>query len=465
MGDELPFFGIDLGGPYTGTIYQDRLVLAGAASTSDLVVASKIGDWNDFRQSTRTVESPQQGESGILTTLEDAFWFQQTSSRTNTYHSLLQQEGLFIFGDLGEAVIPRGRFSAEDVRVNENSWYGTDIGRPALIVSGLVVFIQSGGRDIRGFNWNEVERKYIAPSLLDRSGAIIDGARDMTFAPSEGRRADTVFVVAGDGRAGVMSLRHDAPHYAWNLWETGPGTRTEEGDSKEPVHKILGVAAPLGNLVAIVQRDNQVFLETLNRDEGALCDGFHWTQEDIEGRDIPAAPSRWEPSAGLVAVIRAPGPESGREIRTMVTDVTVQDGRFVVMRDGELTTDLFPERTETNLLAPEETLEIGYAYGRVVETLPFIAPSQSGSRRSVTKSRILDVAVDFAADAEPQTVTLGVGGRTRRILSREEGGRTAGEQIKKRRFGGQAGWKYRAAVRLEFNEPVEIAGIATKAVG
>lgn len=435
-----PLVGIDMGGAACATVYQDRLVLAGTATISDLLMVSKTGVWDDMRigiDNEQGVPVPEEG--GV-----SGFWLQQVSSRTNTFSRMVQQDGLLIFGDLGEAVIPQDIFNAERTAIRENSWYGSDVGRTPLIVSGNVVFIQSGGRDLRIFNFNEVEGKYLAPSLLDRSGQVFTRALDMTYTPSHRRKADTVYVVDDEGRVPVMVMKLSEPTHAWGIWETGPDT-----------HRVLAAAAPLGRLVFLVERNGTVSLETLASDDaGQVLDGIVVRQtgeDEDEGFGTPVPPATWgNVDATDIGAPRVLIRSMDGTIRLYDDPVTVASGAFVGMPAFED-------------VQPGDVLEIGWPYDRIVETLPFVANTQSGTRRSVTKSRILDVAVDFAEGATPAEVAIGVGGRVKQSPVRTAMRDTS--TINRRRFGGRAGWKDRVAVRMVFSEPVEIAGMATKAVG
>ena len=468
-----PLVGIDAGGANTAAIYQDRLVLAGTHAVTDLVMASRTGEWDQFRLGeTRQDES---GANVFVSTPADGFWFQQASARANTFHAILQQEGMFLFGDLGEANIPRGIFQADQVAIDENSWHGSDPGRTPLIISGLAVFIQKGGNDIRGFNWNEVERKYVAPSVLDKAGQIAPGFVDMAFSLSGGRRADTLYAVSEDGRVPVMTLKHQDPNYAWNVWETGP--MTEDGNGRPmPMHKVIGAAAPLGRQAFLVDRNGEIGVETLDMTEEQTCDGISFTRGVDEDASVFANRLAAEVSWGEVSAMDEMAPyvcirrADGNVERFQVRDA---NGRMMDARVGvsggritNIPVELLPDASLDPIahpVNPGDSIEIGWPYMRIVETLPFIAPSQSGTRRSVTKSRILDVAVDFTPDATPRNIRLGVGGRMK-LTKNLRAVRDAGS-INRRRFGGRAGWKDRVAVRLEFDEPVEMVGIATKAVG
>ena len=374
-----PLIGIDYGGPNTGIVHANRLVLAGSEVVPDLVMASHVGfrpdDATDADVDFRTQTTSEEGD--IRITDAHGFWFRQTSPRQNTFHAMLQQEGLFFFGDLGEATIPPGPFSATQVVMRENSWYGSDIGRTVLIVGGQVIFVQTGGRDIRGLDWNETQRKYVAISLIATAGAVFSTALDVTYVPSAGREGETVFVIDDRGDAAVAVIAADQPWPAWTRWTTGPAT-----------HRILAATSPRGRTTFLVDRDGVVALETLDE-----------TQEADVVLDAEGAVASSQP------------------------------------------------------------------FDRVLETLPFVARSQTGSKRSVRKSRIMDLAVDYDGEY-PDGVTARVRttGRAREKV-KVDTGKPDRSNLRRVRYGGRRGWSDRSRVEMTFSQHVRIAGLSYKAAG
>ena len=422
-----PLYGIDNGGPRAGIVHQGRVVLVGSPVIPDLVMASKVGDVEpggidaDDNPPVDFALTERVGQEDVATPAS-GFWFEQVSARGNAFHAVVEQEGLFIIGDQGESTIPAGPFTAAQVEIRENSWYGTERGFIPLIVGGLVLFVQAGARDLRGINWDEVSRKYIAPSLLERSGQVFGrtpldrdfvrrlqrvdravGAVDIASSVSSGRRPDSAYVVDADGRIAIFML----PAGAWCHWETAQGAFT-------------GIAAPGPNLVFLVERDGVVGVEYFDRDEA------HFQGEDT-----------W----------RDPG------------------GQFITAR---------------------------------FQTLPFVAQSRTGTKRGVTKSRVLQVIVDFVTrtigrvpQARPDLVTgldlnfLWVGYRRPLLSVDPDTGVTTQvdrpyikkwprrtnfvdantEDIVGVKWGGMSGWRRRAGIGLQTVDPCEIAGIAYKASG
>ena len=461
--------GPDLGGASAVAVHQDRLVLAGSSAISDLVLASRAGsERTDFRLATTDATTNEDGDTvpgvavtdpddppggaDFTATAADGFWLQQTSSRQNTFHAMIQQQGLFLFGDIGEASIPAGAFTAAEVTIRENSWHGTEPGQAAVIVGGLVVFIQKDGQDVRAINWSEQDRKYIASSLLQHAGVLFEKAVDMTYAPSKGNRGDTIYVVGEseqvslDGQMAVMSIRHEEPFYAWSKWATNG--------------RILGAAAPLGNRVFLVERGGDssqsvpgvVALETLDEPgtdnldasyrtpaitetapdnetglptervvfralDTAATLGTEWLQglSDLDGLAVWEVENR---EGGAVVPLdtdalrgRVQGLPDDEPVLRVGT--IVEPAPQPVAAGAPLTRErrVLQVRTRYNEERPEDPLDwsrlgpsasvegwdavVGFPYLRRVETLPFVARKQTGTQSRVRPVRMLDCTVDF----------------------------------------------------------------------
>ena len=489
-----PLIGIDLGGVNCGAIHQDRLVLAGSTTISDLVMASTVGDHTDFRLGSTTPltaraagdglpaitqeeaeasvdengdpkpiinpESPlqwtdAQGDMHDLSwssTPADGFWFQQTSSRQNSFHFIIQQEGMFIFGDLGEATVPSGAggaaaFIPDNVVIRENSWYGTELGRTVLIVGGLVVFIQKGGQDVRGIEWSEERSKYDAPSLITLAGNLFDRAVDMSFAPSKDRRSDTVYVIGEsnnvelDGQLGVLLLRYGDPRFAWARWRT--------------VGKILGGAAPLGHRVFLVERggdpasavEGTVALETLAPDGTDDLDAAYGMDVVVSRTDndipilaygpLPDTAAWMDGLTDLDGLIVWLVDEDGETITAVGRQETINRNQLsgvnavrgaadpadqvdkpVIRVRGNVVESLHPDESGMPVIwrplrpgvrdpTDEEVAtgevkqrgRVGLSYERSVETLPYVARKSTGTSSRVRPFRMMDCNVDVILPA------------------------------------------------------------------
>ena len=307
-----PLIGIEYGGASAAIVHQDRLVLAGCGVIPDFIMASRTGDKRDFRLGTWRWDAGDGSDSQTAVALDpldrtqsdaavpanadfvagdaDGFYASQLSGRGARYHALLQQEGLFVFGDTAESVVPPNRFTARTVEVRENSWFGSDTGRTPIIAGGLVVFVQKDGEDIRGIAWTEAERKYLAQSLVTHATGVFSRIVDMTFTPSAGRDGDTVYAVDEDGTMAVMLLQVGNALPAWAVWRTPGGS-------------IVGAAAPLGHLVMLVEREGVVALETLDEETPA---------EDLKDGEV-----RWEAAVETLPYVVQKNTGLQRNVRRM----------------------------------------------------------------------------------------------------------------------------------------------------
>ena len=483
-----PLVGLDYGGASAAIVHQNRLVLAGSGGIPDLLLASRTGVWHDFRLgrwswtttvtdpdgSTRDVRrtriildperrptpetdgfptDPELVTEGTLISPAEGFYVSQASGRGSRFHALLQQEGLFVLGDVGESVVPPDRaFTSETIEVRENSWFGSDLGRTPVIAGGLVIFVQAGGEDVRGIAWTEAQRKYLAQSMLSVAGDVFGRAVDMTFQPSTGRNGDTVYAIGEDGRMGVMLLSVGAPYPAWSTWETAgkPYENPVTGEVTPTTDRFVGGAAPLGVACWLVERDGEVQLE-------------------VEEEDAPCAD-------GGPFDADSPPPE-GAPIYEKV------DGRWL-----EWTPDGARPRPTSGWW--------GWPWVAEAETLPWIAQKRTGLQRSVRRVRCLDVNLDVVdprgrvlaerarelaqrTQEEAQRIAATVHSDLQRItvvtvserrdrVRRPRRSRSSSYQdtdlLIRLRYGDTPGWRTRLALRIECPVPCTIAGLSYRVV-
>ena len=445
-----PLIGIDYGGANTGIVHANRLVLAGSQVVPDLVLASYTGfrpveqeyvdvDFGLYTKDGATTSEPEATEeetADLRTTDQHAFWFRQTTPRQNTFHAMLAQEGLFFFGDLGEANVPPGPFSSAQVVMREGSWYGSDIGRTVLIVGGLAIFVQTGGRDVRGFEWEEQHRKHEAVSLLTLAGDVFETAYDMTYIPSTGRDGETVVVIDTDGNAAVAVIAADRPQPAWSTWKTGPAN-----------HRLLAATSPRGRTTFLVDRGGHVALETLVDPGDAPMDC-----------EVTIAPGDMLPewTDGLDATVlgvRKVGEGTEEDVDTF----TVSNRRLVGVD-------------------ADTTHVVGLRYLRTLETTQFVKHTQTGTSGRVRPARIVDAAVDFVKPPGlvlPPKEWLDLVGTTFSVVPYSRRGKRRSytgkpprrdtDRICSVRYPARSGWRDRIAVELVAERHVEIAGIAYRA--
>ena len=104
-------------------------------------------------------------------------------------------------------------------------------------------------------------------------------------------------------------------------------------------------------------------------------------------------------------------------------------------------------------------LRIGVPYAMTLETIPFVAQTETGSRRGVTKSRIYGVYIDFNQEA-PTTVKI-----NSRIARPRRHREKPTDQVESVRIGGLTGWRRRQSLTLELRTEAEMAGLFYRASG
>ena len=380
------FYGSEYGGPATGLLYQDRLVLVGGGAIPDAVVASRASDWTEF--AVEDADNPVES---------DAFFFQQVSSRSASFQSVVQQDGLFLFGDVGESIVRSGPFTRSMYRVDENSWHGIESGIPAVLAGSQVVFVQKGGEDVRIINWSEEQKKYNAATMLTISGSVFEKARATTFERSSGRDSDLLYVVDEDGYLAVASIKPQPPNIAWTNWYTEPQT-VPVGSTATPA-RFLDVMSVGGQTVFLVERNGEVAMEWLGSHRGAELDGgAYYTAEEgqesftLTTMDLPA----WMREYADSDVARNPDDK----LRY----------RFVIRQDGEPLTDAVPivfhegepviEYSREPIRIPfGDVIEVGLQYDRVLQTLPFVVTSNVGRKLAIRECSLIRIAADLFVPA------------------------------------------------------------------
>ena len=479
--------GIDLGGARAAAIHQNRLVLAGSVAIPDLVLASKSNDWTDFAL-TEDVSGEQ------VATPASGFWFEQVASRNNPFNAILQQEGLFLFGEQGESTVPAGPFTAAQTEIRENSWFGAEQGFQPLIAGGLAVFVQRGGTDLRGINWTEAQRKYEAVSLRETAGDIFTRIVDFTAKESADADPTTVFVVNEDGSIAVLVLRRSSPEIAWSLMRT-------QGRVK--------AAASSGDFVVfIVERGGVYGLETFGgAQEGEAC--LDAPQALVVDGEL-AVPS-WMGESACFSVGHRLTPEAldldrasfsvesfkalceggvisrGSSLDDMGGDV--EDDPYVcignwscqrldasvrtVRRDriGVVALDGAGVEVDRYDVPDDETVVIGSSFTCGIETLPFTVRSESGTKLAVLKSRIFGLVIVFGSKRPAEFYVNGRAKdmqnlrRARRGISLGEAGGSAVSGSNPTRVGSLSGWRRRATLVLEFDYHCFIRSVNYRASG
>ena len=452
-------YGIDYGGPACGLVHQDRLVLAGSIGVPDLVVASRLGEWQDFGL-TRPVDGVD------VATEADGFYFEQSTSGGNPFHAMLQQEGLFLFGSGGEAAVPPGPFTPGQAQIRENSTFGAEPGIAPLLVSGIVVFAQAGGQDVRAIAWSEQQRRYEVPSLLaDAPAELLVRAEAMAGRESDGGRAPTIYVVQEDGRTLVRSLPTARPS-GWCEWETGARYRTDRSGSEpervlEGRARFVDVETSGQDVVFLVERGGEVRLERLAEE----------TEPGAPAADLPE-----DLSARALDALGAGAPERSidlserRELTLWAAGRVADDGTGAEWQEHEVPAGaLFLRRVAGEwrwLTATDEDptdfreaalVRFGVRYSTCVETVPALRPTPGGVRGSVMKSRIFDCVCTWDGPAPVQVEV--------NLYAQPESEWLPGFEPHPVRYSSFGGWRRRSTVRLDFGWQVTLTAIGYRVAG
>ena len=92
---------------------------------------------------------------------------------------------------------------------------------PPLAVGGTNVFIESSGKVIREFTYNDLEQNYNATNISLLSSHLISAPVSMSVRQStELSPADYLYVVNDDGTMAVLNIARDQELLAWSLFET-----------------------------------------------------------------------------------------------------------------------------------------------------------------------------------------------------------------------------------------------------
>ena len=455
-------YGIEYGGPAAGIVHQDRLVLAGSIGVPDLVAASVIGDWNNF-QLEREVPAPTQANpdaTEMVATPADGFWFQQSTSRNNPFHAILQQEGLFLFGGAGEATVEAGPFTAADggSQIRENSWFGAKRGVPPLIVSGLACFIQEGGADIRGIAWTEAQRKYEVVSLREVAGSVFRNAVDLAGRESTADLAPTIFVVDEGGRVGVVALRQSEPRISWSIWDLGYQRRSEDDLNADEPARAVAVATVRGETLFLVEREGEVRLERLGERSTDSAPMLELVRE--VGSDLAARPVGWE-QLWVNEPDEEGNPQWARHDWPADATGLWRPGTIWTWRTSA--PDVDPPRLRRADFADNAQIRIGRPRYARIETVPFARPSETGTRLEVLRSRIFNLVCIYQRPAPKEGVL--VDNRPVRSMSYFGVGERNTDNAVSEVYGALFGWRQRSTILMDLERQCTMLAMTYRASG
>lgn len=137
---EPPVWSVALGYPRTGTIFQQRLIVAGTTKFPRTVWGSRVGEPLDFQLGTADA---------------DAFAFTIDSDESSPIAYVSASKGLAVFTESGEYSMRGGvekPITPTNVKVEPESGHGCARVRPVSI-NREIMFVQRSGRKVRGYGY------------------------------------------------------------------------------------------------------------------------------------------------------------------------------------------------------------------------------------------------------------------------------------------------------------------------
>lgn len=189
------------GHPRTGTLYQQRLCLAGSPGFPQTVWGSRIGEYYNF-------------ELGTLD--DDAFAFNVASDQLNPVINLTQLKVLVALTYGGEFTLAGGNDAAlapTNVQIRNQSNYGCN-GVAAERIGNELMFVQRGSRKVRGMSEDKiVTSQYGAPDISILSNHVTEsGVVGLTYAAEPD---SVLWCVRNDGVLATCTIDRDQNVVAW----------------------------------------------------------------------------------------------------------------------------------------------------------------------------------------------------------------------------------------------------------
>lgn len=197
------------GYPKTCSFYQGRLWFGGSKDRPATLWGSKTDLFFDFDI------GGGKADDAIDVTIDD--------DRVNAIVNIFPGRNLQIFTTGGEFYIPQNEtdpIKPENIMLQKSTLHGSSVVRP-VSVDGGTIFIESSGRVVRQFLFNEVERSYNAQSISLLSSQLIQNPVAMAVRQSRDTSpADYVYVVNTNGTIAVLNILRSEQLLAWSLFDT-----------------------------------------------------------------------------------------------------------------------------------------------------------------------------------------------------------------------------------------------------
>jgi len=209
------------GYPGSGTLYQQRLAVAGSPNFPQTVWESRIGEYLNFELGTKD---------------DDAFSFNLSSDQINPILHMAQINALIPLTYGGEFTMTGGvekSITPTNIQAKNPSVYGCNRVRPVRIGNELY-FVQRAGRKLRAMAYKYDSDSYGSPDMSVLSEHITkSGIVSMAY---QQEPESILFAVRSDGVLATMTVDRDQDVIGWarqttdGFYESVASIPTEDGD-------------------------------------------------------------------------------------------------------------------------------------------------------------------------------------------------------------------------------------------
>jgi hypothetical protein len=205
------------GWPSCGTFHQNRLILGGSRQRPQTIWGSRTGLFFDFD----------------ATSLLDDYGFESTadSDTVSAIQSIYSGRHLVFFTTDAEFYVPVD----DDPLVPKNQWMKRATRRgsvsldpnqelfrlPVVEVDGGLLFLQSGGKAVREFLWDDAQSDYNAQNISLLSSHLLSQPIDFALRKATNtEESDLVLIVNNDGTLTTLCTLREQSITAWTMCHT-----------------------------------------------------------------------------------------------------------------------------------------------------------------------------------------------------------------------------------------------------
>lgn len=198
------------GFPQTVTFHEQRLYFGGVTALPDGIQGSKIGSFYNF----------DVGEGAD----DDSIQIQIGSDQINEIRHLISGKNIQILTSTGEFYLkpPVSQpVTPTDIRIIQQSTFGTQLKCKPRQFDGATIFIQNNGKTVREYFYSESAEEYSSDSISLLSSHLINAPVDSALLTSMNTRTEQFyFLVNTDGTIAVFLSQRAEKIGGWLQWNT-----------------------------------------------------------------------------------------------------------------------------------------------------------------------------------------------------------------------------------------------------